>query len=54
MARPAAKAKVTALEPGGMRTGWGAEARCEIPNMLADYEPSVGVTPQRVRGAGER
>jgi NAD(P)-dependent dehydrogenase (short-subunit alcohol dehydrogenase family) len=41
--------KVTALEPGGMRTGWGAEARREIPNMLADYEPSVGATLQRLR-----
>jgi NAD(P)-dependent dehydrogenase (short-subunit alcohol dehydrogenase family) len=41
--------KVTALEPGGMRTGWGAEARREIPNMLADYEPSVGATLHRLR-----
>jgi len=41
--------KVTALEPGGMRTGWGAEARREIPNMLADYEPSVGATLQLLR-----
>lgn len=41
--------KVTALEPGGMRTGWGAEARRDIPNMLADYEPSVGVTLHRLQ-----
>ena len=41
--------KVTALEPGGMRTGWGVEARRDIPNMLADYEPSVGATLQLLR-----
>jgi NAD(P)-dependent dehydrogenase (short-subunit alcohol dehydrogenase family) len=34
--------KVTTLEPGGMKTGWGAEARREIPDMLPDYEQSVG------------
>ncbi len=34
--------KVTALEPGGMKTGWGAEARRVVPDMLPDYEASVG------------
>ncbi|MEA3181698.1 MAG: hypothetical protein QOI59_5221 [Gammaproteobacteria bacterium] len=34
--------KVTTLEPGGMRTGWGAEARRVVPDMLPDYEESVG------------
>ena len=34
--------KVCALEPGGMRTNWGARANKETPALLADYEPSVG------------
>jgi NAD(P)-dependent dehydrogenase (short-subunit alcohol dehydrogenase family) len=34
--------KVCALEPGGMRTNWGARAHKETPGLLPDYEPSVG------------
>src|SRR3984893_4109881 len=34
--------KVCALEPGGMRTNWGARANEKTPNLLPDYEPSVG------------
>ena len=34
--------KVCALEPGGMRTNWGARANKETPDLLPDYEPSVG------------
>jgi NAD(P)-dependent dehydrogenase (short-subunit alcohol dehydrogenase family) len=34
--------KVCALEPGGMKTNWGARAHREMPQLLADYEPSVG------------
>src|SRR5579871_2918866 len=34
--------KVCALEPGGMRTNWGARANQDTPSLLADYEPSVG------------
>lgn len=34
--------KVCALEPGGMRTNWGVRAHQETPNLLPDYEPSVG------------
>lgn len=34
--------KVCALEPGGMRTNWGARAHQDTPQLLADYEPSVG------------
>jgi NAD(P)-dependent dehydrogenase (short-subunit alcohol dehydrogenase family) len=41
--------KVTALEPGGMRTGWGAEARRLMPDMLPDYEASVGAWLKRLR-----
>lgn len=34
--------KVCALEPGGMRTNWGARANQETPDLLPDYQPSVG------------
>jgi NAD(P)-dependent dehydrogenase (short-subunit alcohol dehydrogenase family) len=34
--------QVCTLEPGGMRTEWSAEARRGRPDMLADYEGSVG------------
>jgi NAD(P)-dependent dehydrogenase (short-subunit alcohol dehydrogenase family) len=34
--------KVCALEPGGMRTNWGARANQDTPELLPDYEPSVG------------
>lgn len=34
--------KVCALEPGGMRTNWGARANKNTPDLLPDYEPSVG------------
>jgi NAD(P)-dependent dehydrogenase (short-subunit alcohol dehydrogenase family) len=34
--------KVCALEPGGMRTNWGARAHNEMPELLPDYEPTVG------------
>jgi NAD(P)-dependent dehydrogenase (short-subunit alcohol dehydrogenase family) len=34
--------KVCALEPGGMRTNWGARASKETPDLIQDYEASVG------------
>src|SRR5580765_4248515 len=34
--------KVCALEPGGMRTNWGTRANKDIPDLLSEYEPSVG------------
>jgi NAD(P)-dependent dehydrogenase (short-subunit alcohol dehydrogenase family) len=34
--------KVCALEPGGMRTNWGARANQNTPALLPEYEPSVG------------
>jgi NAD(P)-dependent dehydrogenase (short-subunit alcohol dehydrogenase family) len=34
--------KVCALEPGGMRTNWGFRANKDTPDLLPDYEPSVG------------
>jgi NAD(P)-dependent dehydrogenase (short-subunit alcohol dehydrogenase family) len=38
--------KVCALEPGGMRTNWGARANKDTPSLLPDYEPSVGAVIQ--------
>jgi NAD(P)-dependent dehydrogenase (short-subunit alcohol dehydrogenase family) len=34
--------RVCALEPGGMRTNWGARAHKDVPALHPDYEPSVG------------
>lgn len=34
--------KVCALEPGGMRTNWGTRAHKDLPELLPEYEPSVG------------
>jgi len=42
--------KVTALEPGGMRTNWGKRANADRPALLTDYEPSVGATVKRLEG----
>jgi len=40
--------KVTALEPGGMRTNWGKRAFGSVPPMLPDYEASVGATVRQL------
>lgn len=34
--------KLCSLEPGGMRTGWAAEANSTLGDVLPDYQPSVG------------
>jgi NAD(P)-dependent dehydrogenase (short-subunit alcohol dehydrogenase family) len=34
--------KVISVEPGGMRTQWAEIARGQMPELLTDYEPSVG------------
>ena len=34
--------RVCALEPGGMKTNWGVRANRDVPEILPDYEPSVG------------
>ena len=34
--------KVISVEPGGMRTEWGEIARGQLPDLLPDYQPSVG------------
>lgn len=36
--------KVTALEPGGMRTNWGKRANADRAPLLPEYEASVGAT----------
>src|SRR2546425_5554402 len=41
--------RVCALEPGGMRTNWGARANEKTPNLLPDYEPSVGTVIDALR-----
>lgn len=41
--------KVCALEPGGMRTNWGARANQDIPELLPDYEPSVGAVVEMLK-----
>jgi len=41
--------RVCALEPGGMRTSWGARANQETPQLLPDYEPSVGAVVERLK-----
>lgn len=35
--------KVISVEPGGMRTDWGFIAGGSVPELLPDYEPSVGM-----------
>ncbi|WP_095203573.1 oxidoreductase [Mesorhizobium carmichaelinearum] len=34
--------KIISVEPGGMRTDWGATAMANAPALLQDYEPTVG------------
>ncbi len=41
--------KVCALEPGGMRTNWGARASKETPDLLPEYEPSVGALAKMLK-----
>ncbi len=42
--------KVIAVEPGGMRTDWGAVAGGHAPDLIADYQPSVGAMLAMTRG----
>src|SRR3979490_3156991 len=44
--------KVCALEPGGMRTNWGARAHKDTPDLLPDYEPSVGAVVKALHSSG--
>jgi NAD(P)-dependent dehydrogenase (short-subunit alcohol dehydrogenase family) len=40
---------VCALEPGGMRTNWGARANKDTPDRLSEYEPSVGAVANALK-----
>ena len=40
--------KVTALEPGAMRTNWGKRAHAAQEPLLPDYESSVGASTKRM------
>jgi NAD(P)-dependent dehydrogenase (short-subunit alcohol dehydrogenase family) len=42
--------KVCALEPGEMRTNWGARAQKDVPDLLPDYEPSVAAVVKALHG----
>jgi len=42
--------KICALEPGGIRTNWGKRAIAEAPELLPDYEPSVGAFLKMLEG----
>src|SRR5258706_15870985 len=41
--------KVCSLEPGGMRTNWGVRANQDTPELLPDYEPSVGAVAKALK-----
>ena len=41
--------KVCALEPGGMRTNWGVRANKDTPELLPDYQPSVGAVAEMLK-----
>jgi NAD(P)-dependent dehydrogenase (short-subunit alcohol dehydrogenase family) len=41
--------KVCAFEPGGMRTNWGVRANQDTPDLLPDYEPSVGAVAKALK-----
>jgi NAD(P)-dependent dehydrogenase (short-subunit alcohol dehydrogenase family) len=40
---------VCALEPGGMRTNWGARANQDTPELLPEYEASVGAIAKALK-----
>jgi NAD(P)-dependent dehydrogenase (short-subunit alcohol dehydrogenase family) len=42
--------KVIAVEPGGMRTDWAEIARGAAPDLLPEYEPSVGAILKLLNG----
>ena len=47
--RPPFGVKVCALEPGGIRTNWGARANRDTPELRPDYEPSVGAVAKALK-----
>ena len=46
--------KVCTLEPGGIRTNWARRAAQNVPDLLPDYEASVGSFLKMLRGLEER
>src|SRR5712672_1642479 len=46
--------KICTLEPGGIRTNWARRARQNAPNLLPDYEVSVGSFLKMLRGLDGR
>ncbi len=42
--------QVCALEPGGIRTNWGKRANTSIPELLPEYNESVGRTLRALAG----
>jgi NAD(P)-dependent dehydrogenase (short-subunit alcohol dehydrogenase family) len=44
--------KVVSVEPGGMRTEWAEIARGQVPDLLTDYEPSVGAILELLKQIG--
>lgn len=42
--------KVTALEPGAMRTNWGKRAHAGREPLLSEYEPTVGASMKQMEG----
>jgi NAD(P)-dependent dehydrogenase (short-subunit alcohol dehydrogenase family) len=42
--------KLTALEPGGMRTNWGKRANAGRYSLLPEYEASVGALAKQLEG----
>ncbi|MBI1285581.1 MAG: SDR family NAD(P)-dependent oxidoreductase [Thiobacillus sp.] len=42
--------KITALEPGALRTNWGKRAHALREPLLPEYEPSVGVGMKQMEG----
>ena len=44
--------RVSVVEPGAFRTDWGARSMKESPIRIADYEDTVGVRREMMRGGG--
>jgi NAD(P)-dependent dehydrogenase (short-subunit alcohol dehydrogenase family) len=42
--------KVVSVEPGAIRTGWAEIARGHMPELLPDYEPTIGAVQEVIAG----
>ena len=45
--------RICTLEPGGIRTNWARRAEANAPELLPDYESSVGMLLNFVRGLSD-